>query len=173
MAADLEDAFAGALLGQAVGDAVGFMVEGEPAAVCAAHADAALFGSGTAVAHRGPYPLGQYSDDTQLARELAASIVACDGFDAEDYARRIAALFSERRIVGGGLATAQAAQRLAAGVEWQRAGTPAPGAGNGSAMRAARGARTRSDVSPIRPRRGRCAPGRARCDLEAPRRARC
>jgi ADP-ribosylglycohydrolase len=57
-------------------------------------------------------------------------------FDPEDYARRIAAIFSEGRIVGRGRATEEAAERIASGVPWQEAGTPAPSAGNGSAMRA-------------------------------------
>jgi ADP-ribosylglycohydrolase len=64
------------------------------------------------------------------------SFAACRGFDAADYGRRIGAIFSENRIVGRGRATEQAAQRLAAGVPWSEAGTPAPSAGNGSAMRA-------------------------------------
>jgi len=44
--------------------------------------------------------------------------------------------FFEDRIVGRGRATEQAAQRLALGVPWAKAGTPTPSAGNGSAMRA-------------------------------------
>ena len=58
-------------------------------------------------------------------------------FDPTDYAGRIAALFTEDRIVGRGRATEEAAYRIARGVPWQEAGTPAPSAGNGSAMRAA------------------------------------
>jgi hypothetical protein len=51
----------------------------------------------------GRYPFGQYSDDSQLARELVLSIVDRGKFDAVDYAGRIAALFREDRIVGRGL----------------------------------------------------------------------
>jgi ADP-ribosylglycohydrolase len=57
-------------------------------------------------------------------------------FDPEDYAGRIASIFSEGRIVGRGRATEEAAERLARGVPWDEAGTPPPSAGNGSAMRA-------------------------------------
>jgi ADP-ribosylglycohydrolase len=64
------------------------------------------------------------------------SYAARGRFDPEDYARRIAAIFSEGRIVGRGRATEEAAERLARGVPWQQAGTPPPSAGNGSAMRA-------------------------------------
>jgi len=73
----------------------------------------------------------------QLARELVQSIVECRGFQPADYAKRIAALFVENRVVGRGRATEEAAHRLAKGVPWEGAGAPAPAAGNGSAMRAA------------------------------------
>jgi len=80
---------------------------------------------------------GQYTDDSQLARELMQSYVARRSFDPADYARRIADIFVEERIVGRGMATHHAAMRLLAGVAWHEAGTPPPSAGNGSAMRAA------------------------------------
>jgi ADP-ribosylglycohydrolase len=64
------------------------------------------------------------------------SYAECGGFDPREYARRIAVIFVENRIVGRGRATEQAAWRLAAGVPWDEAGTPYPSAGNGSAMRA-------------------------------------
>src|SRR4029077_10898933 len=83
------------------------------------------------------FPLGQYSDDTQLARELARSLVRQRRLDPADYAGRIATLFTQNRVVGGGRATVGAARRIADGVPWDMAGTPAPAAGNGSAMRAA------------------------------------
>lgn len=62
------------------------------------------------------------------------SYVACKKFDPSDYAGRIADIFSEERIVGRGRATEEAAIRLIRGVPWDKAGTPAPSAGNGSAM---------------------------------------
>jgi ADP-ribosylglycohydrolase len=131
-----EDRFTGCLVGQCVGDAVGFMVEGCPPAVCRPYADAILLDERDDPVGRGPFILGQYSDDSQLARELMLSYVARGRFDPADYAGRIAALFAGNRVVGGGWATARAAERIAAGVPWQQAGTPPPNAGNGSAMRA-------------------------------------
>jgi ADP-ribosylglycohydrolase len=131
-----EDRFTGCLIGQCVGDAVGFMVEGCPPAVCHPYADAILLDQRVDPVRKGPFTLGQYSDDSQLARELMESYVDFGRFDPADYAGRIAALFAGNRVVGGGWATAEAAARLTAGVPWQRAGTPAPNAGNGSAMRA-------------------------------------
>ncbi len=128
--------FAGSLVGQCVGDAVGFMVEGAPAGVCRPYADAVLLRGEIGDRRRGAFEFGQYSDDSQLARALLESLIARRGFDPEDYARRLARLFGEDRIVGGGWATQQAARRLLAGMPWQETGTPPPNAGNGSAMRA-------------------------------------
>lgn len=130
-----EERFSGALIGQALGDALGFVVEGEPPEICREYVEG-VWETGSAGEY-GPYRFGQYSDDSQLAREMLQSYAACGGrFDPRDYARRIAEIFVEERIVGGGRATGQAAWRLAAGTPWEEAGTPSPSAGNGSAMRA-------------------------------------
>jgi ADP-ribosylglycohydrolase len=128
--------FQGCLLGQALGDALGFVVEGQPPEICRKYVDEKLRRVRGEGLGRGTFSFGQYSDDTQLARELLQSYAACGGFNPEDYARRIAAIFSEGRIVGRGRSTEEAAQRLARGVPWDEAGTPPPSAGNGSAMRA-------------------------------------
>ena len=136
MTPPLEDRFAGSLIGQALGDALGFVVEGHPPARCRRYVDEVLKAGRAGEGGRAPFAFGQYTDDTQLARELIESYVACKGFDPADYARRIAAIFAEGRIVGRGRTTEAAALRLAQGVSWDQAGTPAPAAGNGSAMRA-------------------------------------
>jgi ADP-ribosylglycohydrolase len=128
----LRDRFRGCLIGQCIGDALGAVVEGHPPASCASYVASGAMGS----LGRGPFPFGQYTDDSQLARELVQSIVECAAFDPADYARRVAGIFTEGRIVGRGRATENAAHRLAAGVPWDRAGEPPPSAGNGSAMRA-------------------------------------
>jgi ADP-ribosylglycohydrolase len=130
------DQIAGCLLGQAAGDALGFVVEARPPTEARRHA-AAVLRRGAAPAARPPHAPGQYSDDTQLARELALSLAAGRGWDPADYAGRIAALFAAGADVGAGPGTRGAAVRLLVGVDWREAGTPAPYAGNGSAMRAA------------------------------------
>ena len=133
--------FSGSLIGQALGDALGFPVEGYVPEVCAAYAArirSALKeedGVGTLFG-RSPFPFGQYTDDTQLARDLACSIADLGRFDPANYASRISAIFKEGRIVGRGKATEAAAKRLKEGTPWTDSGTPAPSAGNGSAMRA-------------------------------------
>src|SRR5215208_450124 len=88
------------------------MVEGKPPEICRGYIEEKL-GQGEAGGNRrSPFAFGQYSDDTQLARELMQSYVA------------------------RGRSTEEAARRLALGVPWDEAGTPPPSAGNGSAMRA-------------------------------------
>ncbi len=129
--------FVGCLLGQCAGDALGFVVEGEPPDACAAYARDVVLAGRLPESGVPGFAFGQYSDDSQLARELMLSLVQHGRLDPADYAGRIARLFAENRIVGHGHTTAQAAARLCAGVSWDQAGTPAPAAGNGSAMRAA------------------------------------
>jgi ADP-ribosylglycohydrolase len=135
--ATLRSRYRGAVLGQCLGDALGFPVEGYGPADCRAYVDEVLMAGRAGALGRTGFPFGQYTDDSQLFRELLESFVERGGFEPADYGRRVAALFSEGRVVGRGRATEQAAARLHAGVPWDRAGTPAPAAGNGSAMRAA------------------------------------
>jgi ADP-ribosylglycohydrolase len=133
----LGDAVAGSLLGLALGDALGFVVEGEPPAEAAAYVSGWVRRGRAAERGRARYPFGQYSDDTQLARELLASLLDRGGaWDAAAFASRIARLFQEGLGVGAGPGTRGAALRIAAGTPWADAGTPAPYAGNGAAMRA-------------------------------------
>ena len=131
------DRVCGALLGQCLGDALGFPVEGHPPETCAAYVSNLLRKGHAGSVGRPPFPFGQYTDDSQLARELLCSLVSNRGFDPMDYGARIAALFSEGRVVGRGRATQEAAERLERGWPWWDAGAKAPNAGNGGAMRAA------------------------------------
>jgi len=124
--------FVGCLLGQCLGDAIGFVREGSPTTVCKSYVEDVLR----------PRKIdgvkwGQYSDDSQLARELLLSYISKGTFDQQDFARRIVLIFSESRVVGAGVATPNAAGRLAKGVPLDDAGEPPPYAGNGTAMRAA------------------------------------
>jgi ADP-ribosylglycohydrolase len=131
-----KERFSGCLIGQCVGDAAGFPAEGHSPEICRRYVNEMLRGGSAEEAGRGRFPFGQYTDDSQLARELLQSYVTCNRFEPQEYARRIAAIFSEERIVGYGRATEEAARRLAQGISWDNAGTPSPSAGNGSAMRA-------------------------------------
>jgi len=131
-----KDRFRGCLVGQCLGDALGMPVEGASRAACRRYVEAVVRPARPPDRGRGPFPFGQYTDDSQLARELLESYVLVRRFEPVDYARRIAEIFAEGRIVGQGRATAEAARRLQQGVAWDEAGTPPHAAGNGSAMRA-------------------------------------
>lgn len=131
-----KEQFSGSLIGQCLGDALGAPVEGQAHADCQRYVDETLRTARWDADDKRFDSMGQYTDDSQLARELMQSYVACKGFNPQDYAGRIAAIFAEGRIFRPGRATSAAASRLIQGVAWDKAGTPAPTAGNGSAMRA-------------------------------------
>ena len=98
MSRPIEGQFVGCLVGQCLGDALGFLVDGFPGPDCEAYVlgemqlwfDGAMDGC----------TFGQYNDDSQLARELIQSLVECQGFEPADYGKRIDALFAEDRVVG-------------------------------------------------------------------------
>ncbi len=130
------DRAAGCLLGLALGDALGFVVEAAPPAAAAAYVENELRTGLGGARGRPPFHPGQYSDDTQLARELLLSIKNAGDFDPAVFARRVADLFARGEAIGAGPGSRGAAVRLQAGVRWEDAGTPGPYAGNGAAMRA-------------------------------------
>ena len=115
---------------------MGFPVEGFPPEICKQYVNEMIQTGHVRGRRRGSFSFGQYTDDSQLARELLQSYIACKRFDPHDYTNHFAAIFSEGRIVGRGQATSEAAWWLAHGVPWEEAGIPPPSAGNGSAMRA-------------------------------------
>ena len=113
------------------------MVETQPPEISAAYVrDTLLAGRAGERAHP-DFPFGQYSDDTQLARELLLSIRDAGGWSPPAFAGRLATLVGQGRDVGAGPGTRGAALRLAAGSPWQSSGAQPPYAGNGSAMRVA------------------------------------
>lgn len=132
-----KDQFSGCLIGQCLGDALGFVVEGFSPEACKRYVEDYLETGQSIDFGRFPFPFGQYSDDSQLARELIQSYVDCKKFEPSNYAERIKMIFAEKRIVGFGYSTKEAAKRLFQGISWEESGTPPPSAGNGSAMRAA------------------------------------
>ena len=160
----------GSVLWQAAGDALGFLVEGRSAAECAAYTKdlvrtGAVVGYGllrnVPIDTPGYVPLadaaagdlfaafGQYTDDTQLMRELLRSLASSEGrLDCGDFARRIAQLFQDagllklcpalpgrHGVVGCGGSTRDAAQRIADGgaEAWHTSGRDS--SGNGGCMR--------------------------------------
>jgi ADP-ribosylglycohydrolase len=167
----IRDQLAGLILGQALGDALGFVVEAQSPEVAGEYVEQWMRPGRAAERCHPRYPFGQYSDDTQLARELLRSFLDRRGWDPAAFASRLAHLFRDRRDVGAGKGTRSAALRLLMGVPWSESGTAAPYAGNGSAMRAGplgllfesleevgRAARQQSRITHLDPR---CAAGAA------------
>ncbi len=121
-----EEHFAGCLLGLALGDALGAPFEGGPIERLVWRA------IGTTKDGR-----MRWTDDTQMAVDIAESLVELGRLDADDLARRFAASYRWSRGYGPG--TRRVLKRIASGEDWRRANRAAHAAGsfgNGAAMRA-------------------------------------
>jgi ADP-ribosylglycohydrolase len=127
----------GCLIGQCLGDALGYPIEGCPGDMCHDFMSNRVKGWFDGDEPSPEEWSGQYTDDSQLARELLESLVKNEGWNPEDYAGRIADIFHSNLVIGPGLACNEAAGRLIGGVPWTEAGCAPPSAGNGTAMRAA------------------------------------
>ena len=132
---DLIDRFQGTILGCAIGDALGFPYEGiGPETLWERrHEIVAKFTPHPS----GSFPLGQFTDDTQLTLALLEAILEAGKVDGQTIAQKIAVLWKNGTIIGQGMACSLAMnnfiiQRMA----WNKAGAPEGSAGNGSAMRA-------------------------------------
>jgi len=130
------DQVTGSVLGLALGDALGAVVEAHPPEDARRYVETVLRPGAIPSRGREGYPFGQVTDDTQLTRELLQSIVDGAGFEPGRFAGRLLNFVATGRLVGGGPAALAAARQLAQGSPWHEAGLPAPYAGNGAAMRA-------------------------------------
>lgn len=133
-----EDAFLGSMVGQCVGDALGFVVEGHNEEICTTFVNEFVNTQTipTWVRING-ITFGQYSDDSQLARETYISVIQANGkLDPAVYGLRVACMFQpgHYRIVGYGAATARAGEALFMGKHYSTTGSKTTN-GNGSAMR--------------------------------------
>lgn len=134
---EITDSLIGCLFGQALGDALGYPVEGFASTECLDYLHSQVKPLWHSSAFDQRHPFGQYTDDTQMARELLASLIEFPEFNAEDYIARLRPLFEKRLAIGPGIACMMAMDNIARGIPWQSAGCPPPQAGNGTAMRAA------------------------------------
>ena len=96
----LLDRFMGCIVGQCLADALGAPVESQHPAICRHYVEEELQKGRAGERSVKSFPFGQYTDDSQLARELIESWVELGHFEPAHYARRIAALFGEKRIIG-------------------------------------------------------------------------
>ncbi len=119
-----EDQYRGALVGLALGDALGAPYEGGPL-------ERLLWlGLGRT---RG---LRRFTDDTQMSLDLAESLITCGDVDQDDLATRFARSYRWDRGYGPG--AARILKRIRAGVAWRvasRSVYPTGSFGNGGAMR--------------------------------------
>jgi len=130
------DRYRGAILGLAVGDAVGTTLEFKPRG---------SFEPITDMVGGGPFDLepGQWTDDTSMALCLAASLGHCRGFDARDQMNRYCSWSSHGYMSSNGTCfdignTVSDALRRYKSTDDPLAGSNDPqGAGNGSLMRLA------------------------------------
>lgn len=120
------DRFEGCLLGLALGDALGARYEGG----LSEQILWSLIGS-TRQGHM------RWTDDTQMSVDIAESLLAKGGLDADDLALRFARSYRWTR--GYGPSAAKLLKRIAAGADWRDANRwihPDGSYGNGAAMRA-------------------------------------
>ena len=135
MTEEMKDRFRGCLIGQALGDACGFPLEGMPVKRCQEQASKAV--AGKLERSEAGFAFGQYTDDTQMAVAIAKSLVSKNTADPDHVSTYFSELWSSGRIVGQGLACRQAILNIQDGVPWDEAGAPEGRAGNGTAMRTA------------------------------------
>lgn len=118
--AELQDRFRAAVLGFAVGDALGFPLRGvPPAALTRLPALAEDFSPRP----RGRFAKGQFSDDTQLMLAAAESAVREGGLDGRSTAAHFAMLWKEGIILQPPPGLSEAAARLLSGTPWMSAGS--------------------------------------------------
>jgi len=131
--------FTGALMGCAVGDALGAPLEGRSREHIAT-LDGITDGYRPFVRKAktaGPrYPLGQYTDDTQLTLAVVRSLLASGRVDGAAVAREFVKLWESGEIVGAGPVAVRAVKRLMEGIRWQDAALASDPPLNGAAMRA-------------------------------------
>lgn len=125
-----EDQFIGALVGCAVGDALGAPLEGRSREEIAEVTDL----TGGFHPFRS-FAAGQYTDDTQQTIAIARSMVEAGGVDGAAIGREFAKLWESGEIVGQGPVADRAVKRLIAGVSWHEAAAEDDLSLNGSAMR--------------------------------------
>lgn len=126
---DPSDRFRGALVGTAIGDALGSPLEGR-ARVDQADVDRVLDGTGHA----------RFTDDTAMTLAFARSLADHGDFDADRLAEAFVAAHREEPWRGYGPGPPRVFARIAEGVPWREAARDQYGGGsfgNGGAMRAA------------------------------------
>jgi ADP-ribosylglycohydrolase len=92
------DNVTGCILGQCLGDALGFPVEGMPGPICAFYVNDELRTGKVGLRMRGGLGFGQYTDDSQLMREMLQSYVEFGELRMEERRLRKGDVASSRAI---------------------------------------------------------------------------
>ncbi len=129
----LKTRFAGALVGAAIGDALGFPYEASSRSFLYAIGDEI---TDSFAKHRsGYFDHGQFSDESQFMLATVESLLTAESFDAEQLAQACAELWRENRVIGRDAESDAAMKRLLSGVPWNECGSE-DGYGNGALSRA-------------------------------------
>lgn len=130
------DQFEGCVFGCAVGDALGAPYEGLHGSIITK-----LMGISEPVklkfGHFDGYPMGQFTDDTQLTIASLEALVQSEEWDIQGIAENLGELWKTAKVIGPGGACMLAGDRYNNTRNWQDCGAPIGQAGNGTAMRMA------------------------------------
>lgn len=127
----MKEKFEGAILGLAVGDALGMPFEGWSSRDIRKKWDRKSF-----LSRAGLKP-GQFTDDTMLAMVQAESLVDKGDVDPEDIARKLVDWYKKGDTRGIGKITKDAIEKLLKGISWKESGIGGNlAASNGGAVRA-------------------------------------
>ncbi|MFO0601346.1 MAG: ADP-ribosylglycohydrolase family protein [Myxococcaceae bacterium] len=117
----LQDRFRAAVLGFAIGDALGFPLRGLPAPALSRQT---LPADDFAARPRGGFPRGQFSDDTQMMMAVADAVVREKRIDGRVAAQHLSWLWQEGTVLQPPPSATQSAEKLLAGTPWMSAGAP-------------------------------------------------
>lgn len=118
---EIRDHFRAAVLGFAVGDALGFPLKGVPASSLAR---LPALAEDFASRPRGRFAKGQFTDDTQLLLAAAESAALERRIDGRSVAAHFAWLWQEGVILHPPPRLSETAERLLQGLPWMSAGAP-------------------------------------------------
>lgn len=135
---DKQDKFTGALVGCAIGDALGAPLEGQSReAIAELDGLTQAFRPFYAKKAATPYPSGQCTDDTQLTLAIVRGMLKAGTVDGVAIAAEFVRLWESGEIVGSGPVANHAVDRLMQGVSWDEAALADDPPLNGAAMRIA------------------------------------
>ncbi len=119
--AQLQDRYRAAVLGFAIGDALGFPLRGLPPSGLTRLSGVAEDFAGRP---RGRFAKGQFSDDTQMMLAVAEAVAHERRVDGRVAAAHLSWLWQEGVILQPPTSATDAAQQLLAGTPWMSAGAP-------------------------------------------------